>query len=298
MYLACALLLFSACCGLSARFASRAVDSLQGRPLWQSTGFVLLAATLAALPEACSPLVVGPDRYTPQTMVTVALQSNLLAVLVLLLAEARSGGKLLGQAGLDHLLAVVCATLMTLATAGAVLIESTEPAGAPFGHVLSLGLLIACVVHLKWTSHLGPTGRTPNPRAPLKASAFAELMGYGCLAAASVLGTCWLSTRWLGCIGNPGSCPTLTVSALAALPELALFRSAVSAGRADIGGATIIGSVILNMASMAIADLIDVRSAAYRLDRPVPMLIVALTTAVLLVAVGVRLVREERTLGE
>lgn len=297
MHVGWALALLGVHFGLSALIARLAVDPLRGRSVWQARGYILLVTTITAMPEAISPLIPGPDRITVPAIVNVALTSNLLALVGLLLAEVIAGGRLLSRAGLDHLLAVVCAAVMTLATAGAVLIESTEPVGAPFGHVLSLGLLIACVVHLNWASRLEPVERSPNPRAPLRllipvgliASAFALVLGLLLLG--------WLYPEWSRARGGGPDYPSISVAALAVIPELAILRRAIAGGRPDIGCAILLGSVILNLASMAIVDLVDVRAAAYRQENPVLTLTVALVSTGLLGAMGMRLVHDERRVG-
>lgn len=294
MHLGWALALVGVLVGLSEVISRIAVDPLRSRPLWQSSGYILLVTTITTLPEAASPLMLAPGRIAPPAIVTVALLSNLLALVALLVAEAVAGGKLLARAGLDHLLAVVCAAVMTLATAGAILIESAEPPGAPFGHVLSLGLLIACVVHLNWTSQVAPSERSPNARAPLRLLIPAGLVACGCMFTFCLLLLGGLYSDWCRVTGHRGGYPALAVAALAVIPELSVLRRAVVGGRPDLRCAILLGGVILNLASMAVVDLVDVRSAAYRQENPVMPLMVALVSTGLLGAMGVRLLREER----
>lgn len=276
-----ALALIACICCCAALVARLAVEPLRGRPHWQCRAFLLLVAAVAALPESLVPLLVRPGP----AIADVAVTTNLLVLTALLAAEKRSAGRLLSAAGLDHLLAVVCAAVMTLGTGGAILIESTDPLGASFGHVLSLGLLIACVVHLRWASLLAPAPRPHNARAPLGPAIPAALAGAGLLVTAALF-------AFVSAVRCADPAVTLTVAALAATPELAILSHAVRLHRPDVACAVVLGSITWNLSATAVVDLLVASPAAYRLEDAGITLAVATASAAILLVLGLRLMRE------
>lgn len=292
------LALLGAFLGFVTVIARLAVDPLRGRPLAQASAHIMLLSAICAAPEAASALAMAPGPLAASAVVEVALISNLIAVAGLALGEALTGGRLLARAGLDQLLGMVAAAVMTMATAGAVLIESTDPTGAPFGHVLSVGLLVACIVHLKWTAAPAPGERTPNPRAPMSPGVPLSLMSLGvvCLMIFVMLIRS-IADRFQPVAPEPVDPALCSIAALAALPELAILWRAVRVGRADVGCAILLGGITLDLAAMALVDLADVQRAAYRMPSPVLMVAVACTTTVVLAALGKRLLDEERIGG-
>lgn len=284
-------------CVASAVVARLAVAPLRGRPVGRSGPYVLLIACVAALPEAVSPIAISTFGTASPSLVGTSLGANLLTLVGLAFADVATRGKLLARAGLDQLLAVVCAAVMTVATAGAIMIDSTEPRSSPLGHVLSIGLLVACVVHLKWASLYSSADRPHNPRAPLPVAVPVGLAGVGVVLALLMV-TLGRATR--GELGNHTSLVVnvpFLLPALTAVPELAVLAYATRQGRPDIACSVALGSIILNFASMASMDLLGVETAAYRLDSPVPLLAIALVSTGLLGCLGGRLMHEERGIG-
>lgn len=82
---------------------------------------------------------------------------------------------------------------------------------------------------------------------------------------------------------------TVVTAFLAAVPELAVLCYAVRVGRPDIGCAVALGSMILNLASMASMDLVGVQAAAYRLENPGAVLVIALVSTEALLRSGQQL---------
>lgn len=292
------LALLGAFLGVVSIIARLAVDPLRGRSLAHASAHVMLLSAICAAPEAASALARPPGPLSASAVVEVSLISNLIAVVVLALGEAVTGGRLLARAGLDQLLGMVSAGVMTMATAGAVLIESTDPTGAPFGHVLSVGLLLACVVHLKWTAGPVPGERTPNSRAPMSMAIPLSLTSIGVVQVMIfVLLTRSVADGLQAVPAEPVDRALCSIAALAALPEVAILWRAARGGRADVGCAVLLGGITLDLAAMALTDLADVPHAAYRLRNPVFMLAVACATTAVLAALGRRLVNEERPDG-
>lgn len=273
---------------LSVVTARLAVDPLRGRPLGQAGHHIAWLSAACALPEAVSPAAVHPDQFRPSAIVEVSLAANLVVVLALALAERLGRGRLLARAGLDQVVGVTAAVVMTLATAGAVLIESTDPGGVPLGHVLSLGLLIASVAHLRWSAAPASVERAPNARASLPAALTA-----GIILAGALLAIAFLLLGW-SCAGPSGECPVPLLGAAAAIPELSILWRAVRSGRPDVGCAVVLCAIIFNLSATALVDLANVDRPAYRVGEPVTTVAVAVIGAAVLAALGSRLLSEER----
>lgn len=280
-------------CAASAVVAGLAVAPLRGRAIGHAGSYLLLITGVAAFPEMTLPAAGAASPH----FVDVILGANFLTLSALTVTDVVTRGRFLARAGLDQLLAIVCAAVMTLATAGAIIIDSMEPRSSPVGHVLSIGLLVACVVHLKWTSLNPQLDRPHNPRAPLPLTAPLSALGAGAALTLLML----LLTRII--LDVPGDHPAVPVLAmlvrpvLVALPELAVLGYAFRKQRPDIACAVSFGSVILNLASMASMDLVGVQAATYRLENPGPILAIVLVSTGLLACLGGRLIHEVRDIG-
>lgn len=280
-------------CAASAVVGGLAVAPLRGRAIGHAGPYLLLITVVTALPEMTLPAAGASSRH----FVDIILGANFLTLSALTLADVATRGRFLARAGLDQLLAVVCAAVMTLVTAGAIIIDNMEPRGSPVGHVLSIGLLVACGVHLKWTSPSPQPVRPHNPRAPLPLTVPLSALGAG---AALTLLMLLLTRIAFDTPGDHPGVPDLAMLAspvLVALPELAVLGYAVRKQRPDVACAVSLGSVILNLASMASMDLVGVQAAAYRLENPGPILAVVLASTGLLACLGGRLIHEVRDIG-